>query len=479
MSCIDRLLEVEDRYSLYEKQIEGVYCWTLTRSSMQYSVIGKASGNSRSPHENEKKLKYKINALKCVISSLWSLLLIKKERNKEVVFLVSRRIWDNGRFVSYCTEDLKAWKTNSVLLEQSNSTQNQECVNEDGQMYIDALVQYNLVYLKLYRSFCRRKVEKLRKKTSIELSAPLGEILGYYNSDKTVEKAVDDIVDHILLFNISKKTFSRILTVFNPRVIIEVCHYSFINMVFNSIAHDLGIPVVELQHGTMHEDHIAYQYSKDVKVPLLPDYIFTFSDYWNKVANVPRTSTKLISTGFPYFEKGVQKAKEENVRRDNRTTILFLSPGLETHLGQIAIDIANACDSKSYRIIYKLHPFEYNMKDSALEHLIRDDIELIRGSEPGLYDLFAQSDIQISTFSTAIYEGLGFGLKTFIYKEGWAQTMQSFVDEGYGKFFETSEELKMLIADGGKEENKTSTMFWKTDAANCMKREIAKILEQE
>ncbi len=308
----------------------------------------------------------------------------------------------------------------------------------------------------------------------MHVHSALEEILRHYNSDAKIDDIVSSIVNQILLFKISKRLYEKTIRKIHPRVIVEECHYSFVKMVCNQIAHENGIPVIELQHGTMHEDHIAYQYADDaVDIPLLPDYIFTFSDYWNRVVNLPKTRTKLISTGFPYFEKGVKKAKREVIRSDNRTTIIFISPGLETSLPEIAIDIARRLDNNSYRIIYKLHPLEYNMSDIELAELIRGDIELVRGPEPKLYDLFAQSNIQVSTFSTAIYEGFGFDLKTYILDEGWASTMKTLVDEGYATFFSSTDELiKQISRDAIDKRDNMVMRFWKNNAIENMKREL-------
>ena len=66
-------------------------------------------------------------------------------------------------------------------------------------------------------------------------------------------------------------------------------------------------------------------------------------------------------------------------------------------------------------------------------------------SEKPLYELYPEVDYQIGVFSTAIYEGLGYGIKTFIYKiNGWKNVYSLNQNQGV-KFIKDYQELIEII----------------------------------
>ena len=104
-------------------------------------------------------------------------------------------------------------------------------------------------------------------------------------------------------------------------------------------------------------------------------------------------------------------------------------------------------------------------------------IEIIEDKNRTLYQLFASSDIQIGVYSTGIYEGLGFNLKTFIIAlPGW-EGMAPLIENHYAQLIQTPEELieSIQCMDTSKVESSNQT-FWKMDSKNNIFSEITKIL---
>ena len=85
------------------------------------------------------------------------------------------------------------------------------------------------------------------------------------------------------------------------------------------------------------------------------------------------------------------------------------------------------------------------------------------------------SSYQVGTFgSTATFEGLWFGLKTFIWKPEATPELELLCEKGIASFFMDAQELCRLIQEdnvsGGK------SVFWKENALETMKREIDEIM---
>ena len=141
---------------------------------------------------------------------------------------------------------------------------------------------------------------------------------------------------------------------------------------------------------------------------------------------------------------------------------------------KLAIDLSKR--TGNYRIIYKLHPSEYDDWRENSSELINSGIEIIDNNEKSIYSYFAESDVQIGVYSTAIYEGLGFGLLTLIYKAGPYDVMKELVENGYANFVESVDDVIEYIENKKKKTNKSGDKFWKADALQNMIREIDKII---
>ena len=117
-----------------------------------------------------------------------------------------------------------------------------------------------------------------------------------------------------------------------------------------------------------------------------------------------------------------------------KNQILFISQGvIGKYLSKVAFDLA--CELKDYKIIYKLHPGEYETWRQNYPELVEasafDNFEVIDHSEIPLYKLLAESKYQVGAFSTAIYEGMMFGCKTFILDVPGVEYLDDLIGRGY------------------------------------------------
>ncbi|MDE7366057.1 MAG: hypothetical protein K2N24_01740, partial [Lachnospiraceae bacterium] len=273
------------------------------------------------------------------------------------------------------------------------------------------------------------------------------------------------------------KDYRKIFNKIHPKLIIEVVHYNMDCMIINEIAKKEGIRTVELQHGNVFSTHIPYQYAGDMPLKQLPDEIWLLSEYWKKDIHMPIDSRYLIPVGFPYFETRIQKYQEKYRKEDNQKTILFISQWtIGKQLSEFAVAFAEQCRDKDYRILYKLHPGEvltWKEQYTALDQCM--DIEVIDSQETDLYQLFAQSNVLVGVYSTAIYEGLGFGLDTYICDMPRAADMEELYQNGYAVLVKTPEELRELLYRDRKSSSKRQE-FWTKDSLNNIKKQIDRIM---
>jgi hypothetical protein len=208
------------------------------------------------------------------------------------------------------------------------------------------------------------------------------------------------------------------------------------------VAKALEIPVVELQHGVINKYHKGYSYPGDREKEAFPDYLLTFGEYWNNI-EYPIPDEKVIVTGYPYFD--MMKKKFEDVEEKNQ--ILFISQGtIGEKLSQFAVELSKQIED--YEIVYKLHPGEFSNWQERYPWLEESEIEVLT-NEKQLYQLFAESKIQVGVYSTAIYEGLGFNLKTFLVDLPGIETMERLLDKKCCRKMNSAEELMENMEDEG------------------------------
>ena len=71
------------------------------------------------------------------------------------------------------------------------------------------------------------------------------------------------------MYKAESRYYRRIINTLQPKVILEVVSYNRKCMVINEIANEMKITTVELQHGTIGKEHIAYNYPGGYKICLL------------------------------------------------------------------------------------------------------------------------------------------------------------------------------------------------------------------
>lgn len=246
----------------------------------------------------------------------------------------------------------------------------------------------------------------------------------------TIESEFDasiDIVDEVIQTLHVRRTelglYKSLLQKIDPELLVIVVSYVYETLI--EASKELNIPVVELQHGVIYDQHLGYSYSDSKEKFMFPDYFLTFGEFWNESVEYPIPEDRVISVGYPYLENS--KEKYDDV--ETRNQILFISQGtIGEQLSKFALQVAEHPEIDA-DVVYKLHPGEYDRWRDEYPWLINADFEIVDGPEPPLYELFAESNAQIGVASTAVYEGLAFGLATYVYDVSGSEVLQSLVDD--------------------------------------------------
>jgi len=299
------------------------------------------------------------------------------------------------------------------------------------------------------------KTESLRYLELIEYSGTIQRKLGLHNItlpadarnrleeiERTIEQRFDTEVDLItrVIRELRNRRcrlwlYERLLDRVRPELAVVVISYG--KETFIEACQSKGIPVVELQHGVIHSDHLGYSYPGNRTKETFPDYLLTWGEFWGEGIEFPIPDEKVIPVGYPYLEQ--RRGQYTNI--ESKDQILFISQGtIGEQLSKFAIKVDQHPEI-NYDVVYKLHPGEYDRWREEYPWLVDTDFEVIDGAEPPLYQLFAESSVQVGVGSTAIYEGLAFDLEAYVYDCSGSKVLQPLVAENSAEIVSSVEEL--------------------------------------
>lgn len=475
---VDQFIQFEDKNKLFELKIDEFPFWHIVRFKI-YKKILENDENIGSAHTetSEKKVHFKIKTkLKQIPSWIFHnpFFVFKK---RDILVLNHKRKVRTGKYFEciYTDELLKGISYSNVVIEDP-------MLNRHNIPVITKNIKHSDFITAL--SFIKRIKIKNKLEKNVELLKAIQEIFVKLENEFDVmfsKKWIENlIITEISLYKSLYPYFKFLIKKIKPKVIVEVVSYSTTRFVVNSIAKEEDIPTVELQHGTMGRFHLAYNFPDQINIKTFPDYIFTFGEYWNKNTRVPIDPSKIKIVGWPFYEKRKKEVLEtiKNGKSLN-INILFVSQGtIGKELSKIAVELSNMIKNKNYKIIYKLHPGEYDRWQKEYPWLIKSNIEVIDDNKHDIHYYFAKSKIQIGVYSTVLLEGLGYNLKTLIVKLYGHNYFQELYENGYALLVKDSVEIFNQISNANKiKEDFNYNYFWKDNGKKNMIKELEHIIE--
>lgn len=465
MDLVEEILKREEKYCLCEKQINGFQFWQYERF-----YIYKNMRTLDKPFTKPKIKKWKL--LKYYITHSGK---IPKDTQIDICFLAHpRRCLKEGKYECIYTDEIAKKFPNSITFERFYEEDHLEPVQSPNIIYMDRAIMEAALYSTWKMRFCKRSRKKIEKQIYDELNAAMQGILTSEQIKESAGRAAGAYFRHRYAY----KRLKKILIRMNPNIVVEVVSYSQQCMVINEICKELGIPTIELQHGWMGKNQLAYNYPAGHVIRQFPDKMYLFGDYYKSDIRCPIPKDKLISVGFPYYERELQEYKKHR-RVDERYTVLFLSQGRFTRsLSSAAAELFKITDSQKVRIIYKLHPSEYEDWKDIHPLLAGSGVEIVGKDGIPLYDCFRTSDAQVGVYSTTVFEGLGFRLRTFIYQQEFADYLNDLLEMGIAELVESASDLWEKI-QGRCTADYSADYFWKENALVNLERELCSELGVE
>jgi hypothetical protein len=236
--------------------------------------------------------------------------------------------------------------------------------------------------------------------------------------------------------------YQMLLRKIEPKLVILVCSYGQETLI--DVCNELSIPVAELQHGIIADDHAGYHYPEEHPKKYFPDYLLIHGDFWRNAAQIPLPDERIITVGYPWLEQGIKRYQTESGAEQilivpNQSTTEILS-----HFAVGCAENPQITDD----IVLKLHPSRLDGWKKKYPWLLNSEVTVIDGQSPSLYELFAQSRAQVGVGSTAVYEGLCFDLETYVYDVEGASRLMPLVEAGAARRIDSVDALAAQLGRG-------------------------------
>ena len=457
---------LEEKYELNHKEIQGCYPWQLIRMYLYYEITRKTNV-FESAQQSSLSLFDKINSfLPFLKNSILSNPLSGSENVDVLIFDHPRKVIFEDEYqdiYSYFLKDtLNQYGKSFETIESpylNHHFRNNENIKENNVRFNDRILLGSFIH----KTWNRGKLPFTEEEKQL-INAIKDELETAFKIEIDLFRIMED---HILNFQYDYEKYIELLQRKNPKVVFLVVAYE--NKALVAACKKMNIEIIELQHGTISPYHLGYSYPENTMkfndeikdIEYFPDKILSFGDYWKNACPFPIDSENIISMGFPYFEENSKTYMEISEEKNNepiaQKQILFISQGvIGKYLSKLAYETASNIkennennennNSQNFKFIYKLHPGEYGTWKENYDYLTKavnefDNFTVIDKSEPPLYELFAKSHYQIGAFSTAIYEGLAFNCKTFIIDVPGVEYLDDLIDKDIVKKVKSSEEL--------------------------------------
>jgi hypothetical protein len=277
-----------------------------------------------------------------------------------------------------------------------------------------------------------------------------GEVLGRTLPSVTVEESTRNAlsptpVRHLLrdavyghaMFRLARHWLARA----RPRAIFVINAYHF-HTPFLLAARKANVPVIELQHGIIHESHPGYVHEEPP--PFLPDHLVVFGEHFGELLDreSPCWRGRWSVGGHPWLSRMVRHGAAGQARD---SVVLFSQndpPVLET-LRQWIGPLRQALPAE-VRLVIKPHPREH---EPARHYgsVLGPGVELASNRDDS-YALLNRCVVAATLYSTVAVEALAYPCRSAVIRcPYWNEDIKVLVDQGQLTAVSSPGELAALV----------------------------------
>lgn len=201
-------------------------------------------------------------------------------------------------------------------------------------------------------------------------------------------------------------------------------------------AHDLGIEVIEIQHGAITAAHPAYHADSYITqdkefATYIPDCLCTFGEYWKQYVD---WKYEIIPVGNPHLNRYIKQYADVKVISD---FLVISQPAIREYVLPFVKDLATIYSNK--KIVLRLHPRDGI--DCYKEIIDKFPNISLSFSETNLYKDISQAHYVIGGYSTCLFEAMAFHKKIIIID---APIVRKYFPADIGFWVKSASELNLI-----------------------------------
>ncbi|MBP7477186.1 MAG: hypothetical protein KA797_01590 [Chitinophagales bacterium] len=454
----NRIVKLEDKYSVDEWEINGVKVWPLLRIELFIRLTDKALG---SEGVKTKSVSYIFFLFKSLFKWIWAISWDAKKNAKimksDVLFISDGVSFENmGKFWydKFCDPWIEYYKNNKVSTLLLTLENRYYAPRYSSSLFIQFKLNMHviaqIVKSKIFKPTIRNmRLEGFDKFISDEILLDRG----IHISQEWLYKKMDKV-------EMYKLFFKKMLNVVRPKLVFIVSYYYDGTMALISLCKEMGIKTVDIQHGVQNEYHLAY--GSWSKVPadgydLLPDFFNVWSP--SEYTNISNWS-KAIKMHEPVISKNIflQKWKDPNdktilyfdeiikkkINGEKKTILYSKSP--QTDSGKVRGNLYDviAQSQMDYNWLIRLHPSMREQKKSVIKELNEHGIynfEIDFCTDFPLFSILRFTDLHITEQSSVVIEAAEFNIFSIVTSHYGNATYKIQIQEGKAKFVSSIDEI--------------------------------------
>jgi hypothetical protein len=406
--AIKTLLRWEEGRGLWTRTVLGYPVWAHLRLGCYHRLLGSVLPADSKPAESRRRLWARAPAsARDLVTKL-----IPAMRRRDVWVLGNsayRRTQPTGSPRNIFVGHLQRQLGDRLLFLETNP-------NNAAQ-----LEARDVVYLDLLRDSLRIACNRTARVLPERLAAPVASLPELAQSGRTVLKEA--------LFGSTWRELGRLLVTYGePRAVFVLCGYDQ-HIPFQIAIRQRGVPLIELQHGVIHENHPGYIFGAHDPGLHVPDHLLVFGEHYGEL--VERGSRhwrgRWSVGGHPWL---AAKREQFSACRPEELVVIFGQnlPTVQEQVRACAIGLRARLPT-SVRIMIKPHPAEKN----AHQHYAQPISLGVEVAPPSAdsYELLGRCRLAVSVFSTIAVEALAFGCQSVVLRSSnWFEDIQRCIDAG-------------------------------------------------
>ncbi len=435
-----KFLELEHDFQLWDRTIAGLPFWDYLRVPV-YNFLTRNTGIFCKAHWHSRTTINTATNLKDRLLARWKNLEYWIFRNpfrqKSCDFLFighpRRKLGDDGTYWDiYCDPIIDYLGSDRCLVIEEpycHTSKHMSPPHTKRLTYTDAVYFHNRIRRK--KPVLSPRISSSEMDWMISLQDEVSKRFGVESENLIIDRFLKSYRDHHNHLN----TYANLLKALKPKAVFLVCSYG--KEAWVATFKKVKVPCIELQHGTIGPYHPGYAYPDPAQKSLFPDFFLSFGKYWEETTPLPLAKDRIFTIGYPYLDEGL---KEYRATPKKRQVIIVSQWTLGDRFAQFALELREHLP-ENWDIVLKLHPGEYIDWQSRYPNLVHSNIRVIDQDRPPLYELLAESHIQIGAYSTAIFEGLALGCQTYLIDAPGIEYMQPLVEKGWAKVVNNAYEI--------------------------------------